>query len=170
MKQSKIGAATQQLIHQTALSVNSDGDAGLLNSLTETWDHLQNLKNEMAAGVLEFVGQVEEITNSQVIMQNLGQHETEFKKLLQVFYTDIDGFTRKMQEVRLQHEHRSGPIVSMNDLTLYNNLSMEYGLLNEQLMSLIGPTITNMIVIVHEAAPMSQAPNNNVTDVVAKNV
>lgn len=168
MKQTAISAATRALVQQTALSVNTDGDANLLSTLTETWDQLQEMKNQMASSVLEFVGHVEEITNSPQIMQNLGVHKGEFDKLLRVFYTDIDGFTRKMQEVRLQHDTRTGRIASMEELSLYNHLAMEYATLNQQLMTLIGPTIGSMMVLINETIPTIQS--DNVTDVVVKNV
>lgn len=170
MKQTSISAAVRTVAQQAALTVNTDGDTDALNTLTETWDQLQSMKDTMAAGVLQFVTQVEEITNTPVIMSNLGALETEFRRHEEVFYRDIDGFTKKMQELRLQHENRTGPITSMADLTLYNNLAMEYAALNSQLMNLIGPTIASMIMIVNETVPTaSAAQNNNITDVEPKN-
>lgn len=170
MKQTPIASAAQAFVRQGSLSVNTGDDANLLSTLTETWDQLQEMKNSMAAGVLEFVAQVEEITRTPVIMQNLGAHAAEFRRHEEVFYRDIDGFTKKVQELRVQHEHRTGPITTMDDLTQYNHLAMEYATLNSQLMTLIGPTIASMIMIVNEVVPLAMSQSTNtVTDVEIKN-
>lgn len=171
MKQTSISSAVQAVVNGS-IRVNTSNDDKLLDTLTETWDDLQEVKNTIAMGVLDFVTQVEQITQQQVIMANLGQHEAEFRRLETVFYSDLNGFTLKVQELRAEHEHRSGAITSLEDLNTYNRLAVEYAALNSQLLTLIGPTITSMIILVNEVVPTIQVQQQQpeITDVVAKNV
>lgn len=148
MKKSAVAHGVQGYMNQ--LSVDTSEDDKFLNSLPETWDDLNEMKNDTAHAVLEFVMQVEGIGQQQIVIQNLGQHTAEYQKLLTVFYTDIDSFTKSVETLRLQHEGRTGRILSMDDLNLYNQLGMEYAVLNQKLMTLIGPTITSLILIVNE--------------------
>lgn len=171
MKQTSISRAVEAVVNDS-IRVNTASHNEILNNLTETWEDLQNVKNTIASGVLDFVTQVESITQQQVIMANLGQHEAEFRRLENVFYTDLNGFTLKIQELRVEHEHRTGAITSLDDLNTYNRLAVEYSALNSQLLTLIGPTITSMIILVNEVVPTIQAQQQQpeITDVVAKNV
>lgn len=168
MKKSVVAAAVQDHLNQ--INIDTSGDDAFLRTLTETWDDLNAMKDEMANAVLEFVTQVEEVTRQNVVMENLGNHKLEFDRLLNVFYTDIDGFTKTVENLRVQHENRSGRITTMDELNLYNALGMEYAVLNQKLMTLIAPTITSIILLVNEvtdqlqqAQPQQpQEGNNNV--------
>lgn len=168
MKQSAVAAAVQDHLNQ--INIDTSGDDAFLQTLPETWDDLNAMKDEMANSVLEFVSQVEEVSRQNVVMENLGSRKLEFERLHDVFYTDIDGFTKTVENLRSQHEHRSGRITTMDELTLYNALGMEYAVLNQKLMTLIAPTITSIILLVNEVtdrlqqvqAQQPQEGNNNV--------
>lgn len=179
MKKTAIDRAIDTMVNDS-IRVNKSSDFDMLNNISETWDDLQNIKNTIAMGVLEFVTQIEQITGTTVIMANLGANENRFRRLENVFYTDLNGFTLKVQELRQEHDHRSGPITSMDDLVIYNRLALEYASLNQQLTTLIAPTITEMILLVNEIVPTAMAAAelakaeaqsvNVITDVEVKNV
>lgn len=168
MKQSVVAAAVQDHLNQ--INIDTSGDDAFLQTLPETWDDLNAMKDEMANSVLEFVSQVEEVSRQNVVMENLGSRKLEFERLHDVFYTDIDGFTKTVENLRSQHENRSGRITTMDELNLYNALGMEYAVLNQKLMTLIAPTITSIILLVNEVtdrlqqvqAQQPQEGNNNV--------
>lgn len=168
MKQSAVAAAVQDHLNQ--INIDTSGDDAFLQTLPETWDDLNAMKDEMANSVLEFVSQVEEVSRQNVVMENLGSRKLEFERLQDVFYTDIDGFTKTVEQLRSQHENRSGRITTMEELNLYNALGMEYAVLNQKLMTLIAPTITSIILLVNEVtdrlqqvqAQQPQEGNNNV--------
>lgn len=160
MKRTVTALAASQFVQNSSPTPYDDQNP--LNSLTEGWDDLTAMKNEIAGAVLTFVMQVESVSKQKVVIDNLGVHLQEFQKLQNVFYTDLDGFTKKMEQLRPMHEHRTGPITSMEDLNVYNELAMEYTLLNSQLMTLIAPTITSIILLVDQAtAPLIQQQGSN---------
>lgn len=155
MKMTAISNAARE-VAVSGMSINTSNDGVTLSALTETWDELNELKNTIAHGILQFVGQIEEITGHEQIVANLGVYRQEFDRLLNVFYTDLDGFTRKIQELRAEHETRTGRIQSMDDLNIYNRLAMEYQALNSQLMTLLAPTITSLVIVVNDTVPTQQ--------------
>lgn len=135
--------------------VDKSKDAEFLSNIGEGWDDLNTLKNDMAKSVLTFVMEIESILNHQEIIDMLGEQRSEFNNLVNVFWSDIDRFSKTMQELRSQHEHRSGKLATMEELNEFTRLSMSYQTLQVEMNSLLSPTMAGIVLILHEAAPQS---------------
>lgn len=136
-----------------SLTVDTSNDAQTLNSNKECWDDLSLLKNELATALLHFVIEIESMVTSPDILSALGEDRREFDKTVNVFYSDVNKFTEQIHALRSQHEHLSGGIESMDDLNLFTRLSMNYQVLQIELHSLLGPTMANIVLILHQALP-----------------
>lgn len=135
------------------ITIDTSNDITTLNTNKECWDDLSHLKNELAATLLNFVVEIERATTSPELLSALGADRQEFDKTVNVFYSDVNRFTEQIQSLRSQHEHLSGGIDSMDDLNLFTRLSMSYQTLQIELHSLLGPTMANIILILHQALP-----------------
>lgn len=135
------------------LTVDTSNDAQTLNSNKECWNDLAVLKDDLATTLLQFVVEIESAVTSPEILNALGADRHEFDKTVNVFYSDVNKFTEQIQILRHQHEHLSGGIDSMDDLNLFTRLSMGYQTLQIELHSLLGPTMANIVLILHQALP-----------------
>ena len=161
---------TASVDEDEGLTVDTSGDAQTLNSNKECWDDLSVLKNDLATTLLQFVVEIESAVTSPEILNALGADRHEFDKTVNVFYSDINRFTEQIQSLRSQHEHFSGGIDSMDDLNLFTRLSMSYQTLQIELHSLLGPTMANIILILHQALPSKIAVNPAETTIGDANV
>jgi hypothetical protein len=133
--------------------IDRSEDAEALQTNQEGWDDLAFLKDELAQTLLSFVIEIERITSSPELLEALGDRRGEFDKTLNVFYSDIDRFTNTIQSLRSEHDHLQGGVTSMDDLNLFTRLSMGYQTLQIELQSLLGPTMANIVLMLHEVAP-----------------
>lgn len=133
--------------------IDRSEDAEALQTNQEGWDDLAVLKDELAQTLLSFVIEIERITRSPELLEALGDRRSEFDKTLNVFYSDIDRFTNTIQSLRSEHDHLQGGVSSMEDLNLFTRLSMGYQTLQIELQSLLGPTMANIVLMLHEVAP-----------------
>jgi hypothetical protein len=133
--------------------IDRSEDAEALQTNQEGWDDLAVLKDELAQTLLSFVIEIERITSSPELLEALGTRRGEFDKTLDVFYSDIDRFTNTIQSLRSEHDHLQGGVTSMDDLNLFTRLSMGYQTLQIELQSLLGPTMANIVLMLHEVSP-----------------
>lgn len=121
-------------------------DTAIENNITSTWDDLISLKNSIAEQIMQFVGSVQAISsNAQLIA--LIEDKEHFNKLLRVFFQDVNDYTAKFKDLRLQHEHRTGKISSIEEFEQFNKLAFTYYALSEELLTVITPVVTDIIVI-----------------------
>lgn len=139
----------------TGFSVDTSHDNEFLEGQNYSWDDLRKLKDELGAGVLEFVGQVNQMLQNPDIVNNLGEQTKHFSDTVEIFFKDITGFSEKIRVVREQHEHLSGPVTDLNQLSLYNRLAMNYHSLCSELTILVGPTISELILTVSKAVDLA---------------
>ena len=151
MKKTVISSAVNRAMNE--VYVDKSGDAAFLAQIGEGWDDLQTLKNELATSMLTFIMEIESILQQPELMAMLGAHKGEFDRLMNVFWFDIDRFSKTMQELRTQHETRSGKLATMEELNEFTRLSMSYQTLQVEMNSLLAPTMGSIVLILHEVLP-----------------
>lgn len=134
----------------TGFQINTTGDAAFAAEQAFSWDDLNTLKQQLGQGVLEFVGQVNAIITNPQIISNLGNKKAHFERVTEVFFSDINTFSQKVQELRVQHEHLTGPVTDLNQTNLYNRIAFSYHTLYSELQVLVTPTLSDLVMTVHE--------------------
>jgi hypothetical protein len=152
---------------QQGFVVNTDRDEEFFSQNQDAWSDLNTLKDSLAHTMLGFVIEVERITSSPEVMEQLQGRRAEFDGYLQTFYADVGRFSETIQSLRAQHEGREGRLVSMEDLTLFTRLSMEYQTLQVELQSLLAPTLGSLVLLLHEQIPQGVHSPEIVPDHVA---
>jgi len=140
---------------QSAVAELTKPTVSVSDGITETWEELNEIKDTIANGVLEFVGSGEIIRQTPEITQSLGDKTAEFEKLLNLFYTDIDQFTKRMQTLIAEHDGKTGVLTTIEELHLFSSLSAQYLSLGDQLTVLIGPTVGQLMLLINDAVPVS---------------
>lgn len=151
--QAQSNASVQRKLNQiveAGLSVGKDSDQDLLDTMNQTWDDLDALRMELANAVMTFTGQTYGMIHNPHIQNLLGDRRPEFDQLAKTFDADIKGFSQRIKDLRLQHEGRTGRVTSMEDYATFNRLMISYTNANEELMALLGPTMTGMVLITNE--------------------
>ena len=151
VKKTMISSAVNRAVNE--VYVDKSGDAAFLAQAGEGWDDLTNLKNELATSMLTFMAEIESILHKPELLSMLGSNREEFDRLMNVFWADIDRFSKTMQTLRNQHENRSGALKSMEELNEFTRLSMQYQTLQVEMNSLLAPTMGSIVLILHEAVP-----------------
>lgn len=151
MKKTVINSAVNRAMNE--VYVDKSGDAAFLAEIGEGWDDLSKLKNELATSMLTFMTEVESILHQPELLAMLGANREEFNRLMNVFWSDIDRFSKTMQTLRTQHEDRSGALKTMEELNEFTRLSMQYQTLQVEMNSLLAPTMGSIVLILHESAP-----------------
>lgn len=159
----KVSYAVRELTEE--LSIDRSGDEAILKGNEEGWDDLNVLKEELATTMLGFVIDIDSITTNPQVLSVLEGKRGEFDKHLNIFYSDIERFTSTIQTLRAEHEHLSGRISTMEDLNTFTRLSMSYQTLQVEMQSLLGPTMASIILILHDVAPHSMAPEEPVSSI-----
>lgn len=132
----------------TGFSIDTSHDRDLLEGQNYNWDELNKLKEELGSSVLEFVGHVNSMLHNPDVVNNLGDQASHFTATIDIFFKDITEFSGKIKDLREQHEHLSGPVNDLNQLSLYNRLAMSYHSLCSELTILVGPTISELVLTV----------------------
>ena len=151
MKKTVINSAVNRAMNE--VYVDKSGDGAFLAQIGEGWDDLSKLKNELATSMLTFMTEVESILHQPELLTMLGGNREEFNRLMNVFWSDIDRFSKTMQTLRTQHEDRSGALKTMEELNEFTRLSMQYQTLQVEMNSLLAPTMGSIVLILHESVP-----------------
>lgn len=153
--QTKISKAINNVINGE-YKVVTDNDHNLLKDSNFSWDDLNQLKEELAAKVMEFIHQVTSIINTPEILNNLNEHIHEFNKTVEIFFTDMNDFSSKVKNLREQHETKSGLVTNLDDYDLYNRVAVHYHSAFTELISLITPTLSELVLIASEATNIAK--------------
>lgn len=129
-----------------SLTVDSSADEKTLMNLKVTWDDLVSLKDELAGQVLNLVHNVTEISSNPQITQNLESPDN-FSCLVKVFFQDVNEYSTKVKNLRAKHEHHRGKIASIAEFEEYNNYAVEYYSLSEELIHILAPTVTEIVLM-----------------------
>ena len=152
MKKTAISSAIKDVF-----SINTQGDAAFLKHTNYQWEDLTTLMIDLGGSVLEFMGQVHSILANKDIMENLGDGKPRFDKLVALFHSDLDEFSKKVKSLREEHESRTGRIESLNDYNTYNRISINYHALFNELTTLLTPTLSDLMLTVHELVTKQSA-------------
>lgn len=146
---------------ESGFSIDTSGDHELMENQTYSWDDLIELKESLGNGLLEFVGQVNAMIQNPTIIANLGDQKNHFYQTVQIFFTDVQAFSEKIRVNRELHENKRGPVSDLSQLSLYNRVAMTYHALCQELTILVGPTISELILI---SAKVNQNIQNQVNE------
>lgn len=144
------------------LHIDTSQDEDILNLHQYSWDDLEKLKNDLGNSILQFIGQVNTIITNAEIINNLGNHKTNFNKLVSIFFSDINEFSNKVKNIRLQHEGKTGKIIDLNEFNIYNRLSIQYHSLFTELTTLIAPTLSDLMLTISEISQELRNKENNI--------
>jgi hypothetical protein len=131
----------------TTLSIDPSSDEEILDPKEHNWDKLTQLKDELGRKIIEFISQVNAIINNQDVVSRLGDQTDYFNKIVLVFFSDINDFSKKIAEVRKQHDNLKGPIENVEDIDKFTNISITYHYLFTELANLITPTLSELMII-----------------------
>lgn len=130
-----------------SFSVNTEeDDKASIDAIKVVWGDLTALKDELASQVLNLVHNVTSISANPEITQHLA-HPENFSRLVQVFFQDVNEYSSKVKELRSKHEHRTGKILSIAEFEEYNKLAVEYYGLSEELIHVLAPTVTEIVLM-----------------------
>ena len=133
-----------------SFNIDTHDDEGLLQDKNYSWDDLISLKTELGNNILEFVSQVTAVITNQDIITRLGDKRDHFNKVVNVFFSDINEFSNKVKDLRVQHDNKTGPITDLNEFGLYNRLAIMYHSLFNELSVLIIPTLSDLMITISE--------------------
>jgi len=134
----------------SGFKINTDSDEDFLKNSNYNWDDLNKLKEELGNSIIEFVGQVNVIITNADIIKNLNDRKEHFEKLVVIFFNDINDFSNKVKNIRLEHEHLTGHINNINEFNNYNRLAIQYQALFTELSTLITPTLSELMFIISD--------------------
>lgn len=121
-----------------------------LESITETWDDLNQLRQSLAEAVMNVTMQISEMAINPELQAALHDQKPVFDKLVQTFWNDAQYFASWVADIRSRHEHLTGRFKNLDDYSRYMQLSLEYQNANEELQTLLAPTMSEMVLIAHE--------------------
>jgi hypothetical protein len=148
----KIVTEIDRAINET-FSIDTGNDADFLSTEKYSWDDLEKLKTELGNSILEFIGQVNVVITNREIIAKLGEKRTHFEKLVTLFFSDVNEFSNKVKNLRLQHEGKTGHINDINEFDQYNRIAIGYHSLFTELSALVTPTLSDIILTVSEVIP-----------------
>lgn len=143
------------------IEINTETDKEFLEKNNYKWEDLNILKQELGKNIIEFLSQVNSIITRQDIIANLGNRKEEFEKTVMTFFNDINEFSSKVKSLSEHHENKSGNITNMNEFNMYNRLAIYYNVYTTELLELVTPTLSNLVLIVSEVISDIQ---NNISD------
>ena len=132
------------------MDIDRSGDADFLAYNNQTWTDLNTLREELATATMTFTGQVYGMINNPQVVVALGDKKPKFDRLVETFFADAQAFSSRVAELRAQHEHRTGSFASLEEYGEFNKLALQYQNANDELRVLLAPTISEMVLIVHE--------------------
>ena len=136
---------------EDSLRVDTSGDKELLSTFEQGWDDLNQLKDDLASTILNLVDEVQQILSNRNLLEQTDNRREEFDRLQDSFFSDVTNASEQIAALRAQHEGRSGPIASMDDLSVFTRLSLGYNTLGVELQALLAPNIASMVLLIDEA-------------------
>ncbi|EKD89703.1 MAG: hypothetical protein ACD_33C00004G0003 [uncultured bacterium] len=156
-QQKKITREINKVIDNGFNVMPNDND--IINESKFNWDDLTALKDELASKIFEFINQVTSIVTNPNIINNLNDNKEQFNQTVKIFFSDINDFSNSIKVLREQHEHLTGLVKDVQEYDLYNRLAIHYHSSFIELISLITPTLSNLVLITSEVA--NKAKQNN---------
>ena len=139
------------------LTIDTSDDASFLENNKYNWSELDGLKESLGANLLEFVQEVYTVINNPEVQANLGDKRGHFEHVVNIFFSDVNQFSHKVKALRLTHEGKSGPIVSLEEFNQYNRTAIQYHSLFSELNTLVTPTLADLVLTISEIVPNKPA-------------
>lgn len=139
------------------MSYNGLSEEETLRLQNYSWNDLNVLKEDLGKNIVEFIGQVNLIITNPDIIANLGNKKEDFNKLVTLFFSDINNFSKKVADLRVQHEDKVGQIGTLEEFDTYNRIAIMYQALFSELATLITPTLSEIVLLISEVV----TPVNN---------
>ena len=134
--------------------VDTSNDLSLFKNNDFSWSDLIELKKEMDSAVIKFVNEINLVLNSDEVAHvvvNLSESQrSNFFKVAQVFFKDMDTFTEKVYKVYETHSQFTGQISSLEEFDIYNKAAIEYQALFTELNALLVPTIAQLMSFIYQ--------------------
>lgn len=123
-------------------------DDDIVGNITSTWDEINELKYTISEELLNLVHNVNAIITNDEIIKNISEKDKDkFTRLVNLFFTDVNDYSFKIKELRAQHEEKTGRIESIEEFEKYNRLAFNYYTISNEIISILSPIITEIIVI-----------------------
>lgn len=166
--QSKSYTARQiDRIVENGMQIDRSKDTDMLSDINQTWEDLNTLRQALADATMSFTGQVYTLINNTGVLEALGPKQALFDKLVHTFFADAQAFSQRIAQLRAQHEHRSGAFTNLEEYGEFNKLALQYQNANDELAALLAPTVSELVLIVHEQLGNAQneaAEKSNLID------
>ncbi len=140
---------------KNGFNIDSSHDEDFLKTAQYSWDDLNKLKEDLGSQIIEFMGQVNVIITNRDIIANLGDNLEHFNKVVELFFADINNFSFKVKDIRVQHDGRTGHIDNLNDFNNYNRIAIQYQSLFGELATLMSPTLADLMLTISEVVPVN---------------
>lgn len=162
-KRTAINAAISTSFNQS-LTVDNTGDEELLGGENYNWDNLQQLKNELGKCVYDLTMNIRMIIMQPAVYNNLGPNKEHFDRVVGIYMKDITDFSERVAKLRVEHETRVGPVTSLEDFNVYNRIALSYSAMYSELMTLLAPAISEIILLIPKEANESTINNTVQTE------
>jgi len=117
-----------------------------INSITSTWEELNDLKTAIADQILNLTTHISQlVTNKDIISTVINKDK--FEKMVQIFFQDVHEYSGVIRELRFKHENKTGKVNSIEDFELYNQLAFKYYNLSNEIVTILTPTMTEIITL-----------------------
>lgn len=140
---------------QNGFNIDASHDEDLLKTAQYNWDDLNKLKEDLGLQIIGFINQVQTVITNPAVIHNLGDKAAQFNKVIELFFSDINNFSLKVKEIRVQHEHLTGHVDNINDFNNYNRIAIQYQSLFSELVTLVSPTLADMMMTIAEIVPVN---------------
>lgn len=139
---------------QNGFNIDASHDEELLQSSQYNWDDLNTLKTDLGNQIIQFMGQVNMVITNPAVINNLGDRAKHFEKTVELFFADINNFSLKVRDIRVQHEEKTGHIDNLNDFNQYNRIAIQYQSLFSELATLVSPTLADIMMTIADIVPV----------------
>lgn len=127
------------------LELDISGDERFLKHANIRWDEIAEIDRNLVIQSARVANELLPVIENQDILDNLGDRKELFMRAALQFKNDFIKFTEGLDRLKDMWEGKSGQIMTMEDLNLYNIISTEYNELNTKFLSfsqLTASTIT----------------------------
>ena len=154
----------ENVTEEPEFEIDITDDKGWLEKEEYSWDELTLLKDEIGTKLIEFTLEVNNILEDERIIPNLGDRREEFMMSINLFLKDVNNFSLKIKETREKHEGRTGKVLDLDEFDEYNRITMTYHGLYNELINIIAPSMTSIMLVIADTVDNHLQPEQEVTE------
>lgn len=148
LNQAKYGTPHPEL----GIEIDTSDDRKTLKAANIRWSDIADIDMNLAKQSTRIANEILPIIECQPILDNLGDKKELFTKAAITFKNDFSKFLDELDALKEKWKGKSGQVLTMEDLQLYNIVSAEYNDLNTKFIQLAQLTSTTITVEGMEAA------------------